>query len=55
MTVNEIRQMLGSKYDSVPDSILQGIIDLFRAYSKLAITKHIAEKKEARAEQIRNK
>ncbi len=55
MKVEDLRRLLGSKYDSLPDTILQGIIDLFRAYAKLAITKHIAEKKKARADKIRQK
>ncbi|MEI6059019.1 MAG: hypothetical protein WCP89_04590 [archaeon] len=55
MKVEDLRRLLGSKYDSLPDTTLQGIIDLFRAYAKLAISKHITEKKKARAEEIRNR
>jgi len=55
MNVIELRKLLGSKYDALPDSTLQGIIDLFRVYAKLAISKHIAEKKKARADKIRSK
>ncbi len=55
MTVKQFREILGAEYDSLPDTTLQGIIDLFRLYAKLAITKHVAEKKKARAEKIRNR
>jgi len=55
MNVIELRKLIGSKYDTLPDSTLQGMIDLFRVYAKLAISKHITEKKKARADKIRNK
>jgi len=55
MKIEELRKLLGSKYDVLADSTLQGIIDLFRVYAKLAISKHITEKKKARADKIRNK
>jgi hypothetical protein len=45
VTIEEVRKILGKKYDKLPDKEIEGIINLFSLYAKLAISEHIAEKR----------
>jgi hypothetical protein len=44
-TVEEVRKILGKKYDGLSDEMIERLISLFSNYAKLAISQHIAEKK----------
>lgn len=45
MTIEKARELLGPTYQDLSDELIQGMIDLFRLYSTLAISQHISRKR----------